>query len=67
MSQVTYKGHWYDYTVTEKDGVKEFSLYRNGVLEHRINESDLDKRSVVSLLLDTYFRSERQDYEANMP
>jgi hypothetical protein len=59
MTKVFYKGHSYEYTVSEKDGVRLFSLYENGVLRYNITESDLDKRSVVSLVLDNYFGKER--------
>jgi hypothetical protein len=55
MKKVSYKGQSYDYTISEKNGVKQFALFKNGVLQYSVIECDLDKRTVVSLVLENYF------------
>lgn len=55
MKQVFYNGQSYEYRVSEEDGVRVISLYERGVLRHRLTESELDKRTLVSFILDNYY------------
>lgn len=64
MKQVFYNGHLYEYTVSERDGVRLFSLYEKGVLRYNLAENDLDKRTLVSFILDNYFSKQRQKPES---
>lgn len=58
MKKVFYKGQPYEYRTTgDTVGKRQFVLYKNGVLTHFVQEEDLDKRSVVSMILDAYYRS----------
>jgi len=54
--RVFYNGRQYEYkmTVTE-DGKRHFSLYSNGMLAHFVSEEELDKRWLLTILLDHYF------------
>lgn len=65
MKQVFYNGHSYEYRVSERDGVRVFSLYEKGVLRYNLKENDLDKRTLVSLILDNYFSRDRQKSDSS--
>lgn len=65
MKQVFYNGHSYEYRVSERDGVRVFSLYEKGVLRYNLRENDLDKRTLVSLILDSYFTRDRQKSDSS--
>ncbi|HLT82406.1 MAG TPA: hypothetical protein VKZ86_15365 [Cyclobacteriaceae bacterium] len=55
MKQVFYNGQSYEYKVSEENGVRTILLYDKGVLRHRLTESELDKRTLVSFILDNYY------------
>ncbi|MDV3308790.1 MAG: hypothetical protein LOY03_08235 [Cyclobacteriaceae bacterium] len=55
MKQVFYNGQSYEYRVSEENGDKVIFLYDRGVLRHRLKESELDKRTLVSFILDNYY------------
>ncbi|SKC87241.1 hypothetical protein [Ohtaekwangia koreensis] len=58
MNKVYYKGQPYDFKVTKlESGQRHYSLYRNGMLTHSVMEDDLDKRTIVSMILDSYYKS----------
>lgn len=67
MKQVFYNGHSYEYTVSEKDGTRLFSLYEKGVLRYNLTENDLDKRTMVSFILDSYYTKDRHSAKAPVP
>lgn len=56
MKTVYYRGEPYTYVITETKGKRKYSLYHSGVLKHFVDEDELDKRSVVSIVLDSYYR-----------
>lgn len=55
MKQVFYNGQSYEYRVSEENGVRMILLYQKGILRHRLTESELDKRTLVSFILDNYY------------
>lgn len=57
IKEVYYKGKPYQYKVLDLGGKRHFQLYENGVLRHRVEQGDLDIRSIVSFILDSYYRS----------
>src|SRR5688572_18143961 len=50
MKEVYYKGNPYQYKVMDLNGKRQFNLYENGVLKHSVEESELDVRTIVSLI-----------------
>ena len=58
MKKVYYKGQPYDFKTTGNAvGKRHFQLYKNNVLMHTVHEQELDKKSVVSIILDAYYNS----------
>lgn len=63
MKKVYYKGQPYDFKTTGNNvGSRHFQLFRNNILMRTVHEQELDKKSIVSILLDNYYCSlaERQ-------
>lgn len=59
MKEVYYKGKPYTYKVIELTGKRQFQLFENGVLVHSVEENELDVKSLVSLILDSYYKNVR--------
>lgn len=57
MKEVYYKGQPYQYKMIELDGKRQFHLYENGLLKHSIEQGELDIRSIVSFILDSYYQN----------
>jgi len=57
MKEVYYKGQPYQYKIIELGGKRHFQLYENGTLRHSVEQGDLDIRSIVSFILDSYYRN----------
>ena len=57
MKEVFYKGNPYQYKVINLQGARQFQLYENGEIKHSVSENELDVKSVVSLILDAYYRN----------
>lgn len=57
MKEVYYKGHPYQYKIIEVEGKRHFNLYENGLLKHTLEQGELDIRSIVSFILDSYYQS----------
>lgn len=57
MKEVYYKGHPYQYKIIEVAGKRHFNLYENGLLKHTLEQGELDIRSIVSFILDSYYQS----------
>ena len=57
MKEVYYKGQPYQYKMTELNGKRHFQLYESGSLKHSVEQGDLDIKSIVSFILDSYYRS----------
>jgi len=63
MKKVYYKGQPYEFKTTGNTvGKRHFQLYKNNVLMHTVQEQELDKKSVVSIILDAYYNN-----PANVP
>lgn len=61
MKKVYYKGQPYEFKTTGNTvGKRHFQLFRNNVLMHTVHEQDLDKKSIVSIILDAYYDSTSQ-------
>ncbi|HEX8040456.1 MAG TPA: hypothetical protein VF490_14960 [Chryseosolibacter sp.] len=56
MKEVYYKGQPYHFKIVEVGGTRHFQLFENGILKHTVEQSDLDIRSIVSFILDSYYR-----------
>ena len=54
---VYYKGTPYEYKVSRVGDKRMFSLFTRGILQHFLDEDELDKKSVVSNILDGYFKA----------
>lgn len=59
MKEVYYKGKAYDYRVNSTNGKRCFQLLENGVVKHTVEENELDVKSIVSMILDSYYRNVR--------
>lgn len=59
MKEVYYKGRPYECQIAERDGKRQFHLFENGVKKYTVTENELDIKSVVSLILDSYYRNIR--------
>jgi hypothetical protein len=57
MKEVYYKGQPYQFNIIETGGKRHFQLFENGVLKHSVDQGELDIRSIVSFILDSYYRS----------
>lgn len=57
MKEVYYKGQPYEYQLVELKGKRQFNLYKDGVLMHAVDQSELDIKSIVSFILDAYYKS----------
>ena len=57
MKEVYYKGKPYEFKVIELKGKRQFQLYENGAVKHSVEESELDVKSIVSIILDSYYRN----------
>ena len=55
MKKVYYKGHPYEFQVRNTKGERLFALYQDGALIREVAQSDLDIKSVVSLILEEYY------------
>jgi hypothetical protein len=60
MKEVYYKGEAYQYEVIDLKGKRMFQLFRDGVLKHSVEQCELDIKSIVSLILDSYYRTTKQ-------
>lgn len=57
MKEVYYKGQPYQYRIIESTGKRHFQLFENGVLRHSVEQGELDIRSIVTFILDSYYRT----------
>ena len=57
MREVYYKGKPYQYKLIDLNGKRQFQLYEGDVLKHSVEENELDIRSIVSLILDSYYKN----------
>lgn len=57
MKEVYYKGQPYQYKIIELSGKRHFQLYENGSVKHSVEQGELDIRSIVSFILESYYRT----------
>ena len=57
MKEVYFKGQPYQYKVVDVGGKRQFRLYEHGIVKHSVEQGDLDVRSIVSFILDSYYRN----------
>lgn len=57
MKEVYFKGQPYQYKVIDVGGRRQFQLYENGIVKHSVEQGDLDVRSIVSFILDSYYKN----------
>ena len=57
MKEVYFKGQPYQYKISESGGKRHFQLFQDGMLKHSIEQGELDIRSIVSFILDSYYRN----------
>jgi hypothetical protein len=57
MKEVYYKGKPYGFKVIDLKGKRQFQLYENGILKHSVEESELDVKTIVSLILEAYYHN----------
>ena len=57
MKEVFYKGKPYQFKVVTQNGRREFHLFENGAVKYTVEENELDIKSIVSLILDAYYRN----------
>lgn len=57
MKEVYYKGQPYQYKVVDSGGKRHFDLYENGMLKLSVEQGELDIRSIVSFILDSYYQN----------
>jgi hypothetical protein len=59
MREVYYKGKPYQYKLIDLNGKRQFQLYEGDVLKHSVEENELDVRTLVSMILDSYYKNIR--------
>jgi hypothetical protein len=59
MKEVYYKGKAYAYKTIDLKGKRQYQLFENDTLVHSVEENELDIKSVVSMILDSYYRNIR--------
>ena len=57
MKEVYYKGQLYQYKIIHSGGKRHFQLFENGILRHSVDQGELDIRSIVSFILDSYYKT----------
>ena len=57
MKEVYYKGKGYAYQLTDSKGKRQYQLIENGSVVKTVEENELDIRSIVSLILDSYYKN----------
>jgi hypothetical protein len=57
MKEVYYKGFPYQFQVINGNGKRLFQLSKDGIVAHTVEQCELDIKSIVSLILDSYYRN----------
>ena len=61
MKKIFYKGVSYEALPIDLAGKKKFALYQQNEFMHFIDVDDVDKRSAVSLILEDYYASLKEN------
>jgi hypothetical protein len=64
---VYYKGQPYQYKIVDSGGQRHFQLYENGILKHTVEQGELDIRSIVTFILDSYYRTAPSKIKSSVP
>lgn len=59
MKEVFYKGQPFEYQVMDLKGKRQFQLFKDGVLMYSVEQCELDIKSIVSLILEAYYKNTR--------
>ena len=65
MNKLYYRGNAYDFTFSEVNANRCYTLFLDGKRMHEVSEEELDIRSRVSLILDAYYTSLKQPRKRN--
>lgn len=57
MKEVYFKGKAYTYKMIDSRGKRQYQLFDNGSVVNTVDENELDIRSIVSLILDSYYKN----------
>jgi hypothetical protein len=58
MKKVYYRGEPYEFKVTgDQVGKRQFQLFKNGIFTYFVEEQDLDKPSLATMVLESYYRN----------
>jgi hypothetical protein len=63
MKKIYYKGVPYEYKAVDIGEKRQYSLYENGILMHFVEEEELDKKSLVTMALESYYNSLKAAYK----
>lgn len=66
MKEVYYKGKAYTYRLIDSKGKREYQLIENGVTIHTVEENELDIRSIVTLILDSYYKNVKPAFRSSV-
>ena len=66
MNKLYYRGNAYDFTSSEVNAKRSYTLFQDGKPVYQISEDELDIRSRVSLILDAYYTSLKQPRNRNV-
>jgi hypothetical protein len=66
MKEVYYKGKAYGYKMIDLKGNRQYQLFENGSMVHSVDENELDVKSIVSLILDSYYKSVKPSLKSSV-
>ena len=66
MKEVYYKGKAYAYKLMDLKGKRHYQLFENGSLVNTVEENELDIRSIVSLILDSYYKNVKPTFRSSV-
>lgn len=66
MKEVYYKGKPYSYKLIDSKGKRQYQLIENGSSVNTVDENELDIRSIVSLILDSYYKNVKPTFRSSV-
>jgi hypothetical protein len=66
MKEVYYKGKAYAYKMIDLKGNRQYQLFENGSMVHSVDENELDIKSIVSLILDSYYKTVKPSMKSSV-
>jgi hypothetical protein len=64
--EVYYKGKPYEFKVVDGKGRRQFQLLENGTPRYLVEENELDIKSIVSFILEAYYRNVKPAAKSTM-